>query len=85
MKKAVWLDGLKMLKGSLGFSELSAETTSQLASLKDIRKNTQLLVLEGKAFADVEFDGGSDDEYYDLSELRKVTEGFHYASNARVM
>ncbi|KAF3985054.1 hypothetical protein FT663_05448 [Candidozyma haemuli var. vulneris] len=78
MKKAVWLDGLKMLKGSLGFNELSKETTSQLASLKDIRKNTQLLVLEGKAFANVEFDGESDDEFYDLSELNRASEGFYY-------
>lgn len=79
MKKAVWLDGLKMLKGSLGFNELSAETSSQLASLKDIRKNTQLLVLEGKSFANVEFDNESDDDLYDLAELNRATEGFHYA------
>lgn len=82
-KKAVWLDGLKMLKGLVSAEELSSETMKQLNSLQDIRKTTQLLVLEGDAFdalapgrlVDGEIDN---DEFYDLGELEDISQGFYY-------
>lgn len=78
--KAVWLDGLKMLKGMSEGKHLSAETSLQLTSLQEIRRNTQLLVLEGKKFAAVAPDDeeSDDDDYYDLMELTNVLEGFHF-------
>lgn len=80
--KAVWLDGLKMLKGDIDVKELSAETSKQLKSLQDIRRNTQLLVLEGESFDDAattDPDSEDDeDEYYDLVEMTNILEGFHF-------
>lgn len=78
--KAVWLDGLKMLKGMTDGKHLSSETSKQLQSLQEIRRNTQLLVLEEKQFENaVRENGDSDDEdYYDLDELSAVLEGFHF-------
>lgn len=82
--KAVWLDGLKMLKGVTNPGELSEETSQQLHSLQEIRRNAQFLVLEGEQFDRVApgvtgTDSDSDDEYYDLLELVDILEGFHYA------
>lgn len=78
--KAVWLDGLKMLKGLADGKHLSAETSLQLTSLQEIRRNTQLLVLEGKQFTSVAPDSedSDDEDYYDLVELTNVLEGFHF-------
>lgn len=78
--KAVWLDGLKMLKGLTDGKYLSSETSLQLTSLQEIRRNTQLLVLEGKQFTQVapEDEESDEDEFYDLMELSNVTEGFHF-------
>lgn len=78
--KAVWLDGLKMLQGMSEGKHLSAETSLQLTSLQEIRRNTQLLVLEGKKFAAVAPDDeeSDEDDYYDLLELTNVLEGFHF-------
>lgn len=81
-KKAVWLDGLKMLQGQTDQKELSTETTHQLKSLKEIRKNTQLLVLEGKEYADVapsSNEADSDgDEFYDIYELSNILNNFYF-------
>lgn len=81
-KKAVWLDGLKMLKGLVDEKDLSSETTQQLSSLQEIRKNTQLLVLESGDFDEVapqnEIDSDDSEEYYDIFELTNVSEGFHF-------
>lgn len=49
--KAVWLDGLRMLKGWTKDENLSAETTQHIRPLQELRKNTQLLILEGGDFA----------------------------------
>lgn len=81
VNKAVWLDGLKMLKGMIDEGHLSDETTAQLHALVEIRRNTQLLVLESDAFDKLaakaeEF--SDDDDYYDLVELSNVLEGFHF-------
>ncbi|GEQ67178.1 hypothetical protein JCM33374_g841 [Metschnikowia sp. JCM 33374] len=80
--KAVWLDGLKMLKGLVDEKVLSNETTEQLASLQDIRKNTQLLVLEGGNFDAVapknEVESDDSEDYYDIFELTNICEGFHF-------
>lgn len=78
--KAVWLDGLKMLKGLTDGKHLSTETSLQLTSLQEIRRNTQLLVLEGDQFDKVAPEGeeSDDEEYYDLIELSAVTEDFHF-------
>lgn len=79
--KAVWLDGLKMLKGIINVKELSNETSKQLKSLQEIRRNTQLLVLEGESFdkaAPADVDSDDDDGYYDLVEMSNILEGFHY-------
>lgn len=79
--KAVWLDGLKMLKGLTGEKQISYETSLQIKSLQEIRRNTQLLVLEGKQFAQVAPDEESsedDDDFYDLVEMTNVLEGFHF-------
>lgn len=79
VEKAVWLDGLKMLKGAMGSTELSEETSHQLASLKDIRRSTQLLVLQDPFYEDkAHEDPETDDEYYDFTELTAVGQGFHY-------
>lgn len=48
VNKYVWLDGLKMLKGMIKPGQLSEETTKQIDSLVDIRRNSQLLSLEDK-------------------------------------
>ncbi|OBA16985.1 hypothetical protein METBIDRAFT_33820 [Metschnikowia bicuspidata var. bicuspidata NRRL YB-4993] len=81
-KKAVWLDGLKMLKGLSQEKDLSKETAQQLTSLQEIRKNTQLLVLESKDFEDVapkdEVESDDSEEYYDLDELTSISENFHF-------
>lgn len=79
--KAVWLDGLKMLKGLTGEKQISAETTLQLKSLQEIRRNTQLLVLEGKQFAQVAPDedlSDDEDDFYDLVEMSNILDGFHF-------
>lgn len=80
--KAVWLDGLKMLKGLIDEKELSGETTDQLKALQNIRKNTQLLVLEGPEYDKVapgqEDDDSDSDEYYDIFELTSVLNNFHF-------
>lgn len=79
--KAVWLDGLKMLKGITDSKELSLETSAQIKSLQEIRRNTQLLVLGDKQFIHVTIDSTDDDEdedFYDLTELTAVLNGFHY-------
>ncbi|KAI5965002.1 LMO1, partial [Candida theae] len=62
VNRFVWLDGLKMLKG---IKSLSEETQKQIASLIEIRRNTQSLSLEGAA---VESDD-DDEEFYDYDEL----------------
>lgn len=81
VSKAVWLDGLKMLKGMIDNGQLSTETSAQLSSLVEIRRNTQLLVLEDEAFDSLapQSDEYSDeDDYYDFVELSTVLEGFHF-------
>lgn len=79
--KAVWLDGLKMLKGLTNSKELSSETSAQIKALEEIRRNTQLLVLGDKQFSHVTIDledEDEDDDLYDLAELTAVLSGFHY-------
>ncbi|KAF8005505.1 hypothetical protein HF325_000962 [Metschnikowia pulcherrima] len=81
-KKAVWLDGLKMLKGMADERDLSSETAEQVSSLQSIRKNTQLLVLESNDFDDVAPRPGEDsddsEQFYDIFELTKIADEFHY-------
>ena len=81
--KAIWLDGLKMLKGITDKRELSAETFAQIQSLVEIRKSTQLLALGDSQFGQVVMDSDEDDDddeddYYDLVELATVLSGFHF-------
>lgn len=80
--KAVWLDGLKMLKGLTKDQDLSVETTQHIKSLQELRKNTQLLILESDTFAshapkDTELP--PDPDYYDIEELQDLSKDFHYA------
>lgn len=83
VEKAVWLDGLKMLKGSVSHSELSKETAQQLESLQEIRKNTQMLVLQDSFYDEkAREDPDTDEEFYDFAELTAVSEGFHYAKGS---
>lgn len=79
--KAVWLDGLKMLKGLNDEDHLSAETSQHIKSLQEIRKNTQLLILEGDDFASSAPKGAElsdDSEFYELEELQAVLTDFYY-------
>ncbi|WPK27552.1 hypothetical protein PUMCH_004945 [Australozyma saopauloensis] len=79
--KAVWLDGLKMLKGLTQEEHLSVETTQHIKSLQEIRKNTQLLILESEDFADCAPKNSEvvdDAEFYDLNELEEILRDFHY-------
>lgn len=79
VKKYVWLDGIKILKGFM--NDLSNETLKQINSLFDVRRTTQLLALENKVIAKAslsETEDEADDEYYDLTELLTVSDGFYY-------
>lgn len=79
--KAVWLDGLKMLKGLNDEDHLSSETSQHIKSLQEIRKNTQLLILESDDFASSAPKGADlseDSEFYDLDELHAVLTDFYY-------
>lgn len=80
--KAVWLDGLKMLKGLTKDEDLSVETTEHIKSLQELRKNTQLLILESENFAahaPKNTELPEDPEYYNLEELQNIQNDFHYA------
>lgn len=79
--KAVWLDGLKMLKGLNSEEHLSVETTQHIKSLQEIRKNTQLLILEGEEFASLaprDPEEAEDSEFCDLDELEAILKDFYY-------
>jgi hypothetical protein len=79
VNKFVWLDGLKMLKGMNKPGQISEDTTKQIDSLIEIRSATQLLALEDEKLGDViTSNDDSDDEFYDLAQLSKVTKEFHY-------
>lgn len=78
--KAVWLDGLKMLKSLNGEEHLSSEISQHIKSLQEVRKNVQLLVLESSDFAKLVPTSSqlTDNEFYDLKELQEVAKDFHY-------
>jgi len=79
VNKFVWLDGLKMLKGMNKPGQISEDTAKQIDSLIEIRSATQLLTLEDEKLGGViANDEDSDDEFYDLAQLSKVTKDFHY-------
>lgn len=81
VNKYVWLDGLKLLKGMISLGDLSEDTESQLESLIDIRRNTQLLNLEDdkvESYIREHAMDLEDDEVYDLDELTAVTDNAFY-------
>lgn len=68
VNRFVWLDGLKMLKG---IKSLSEETQKQIASLIEIRRNTQSLSLESNE-AESDDDDDDDDKFYNYDELEAL-------------
>ncbi|KAI5958779.1 LMO1 [Candida margitis] len=69
VNRFVWLDGLKMLKG---IKSLSEETQKQIASLIEIRKNTQSLSLESNEAESDDGDEDDDDKFYNYDELEAL-------------
>ncbi|KAK6202339.1 Lmo1 h [Scheffersomyces amazonensis] len=72
VNKYVWLDGLKLQKGL--FNEVSDDTRLQIQGLLDIRRNTQLLSLEGISAKEEEIDT----DYYNNDELLDIQQDFYY-------
>lgn len=76
--KLVWIDGIKMLKGWLGPDNLSPETVLQMATLKQLRRSTQLLALEAEDINASDRESEDEKEYYDPKVLQDVVQGFCY-------
>ncbi|KAI5959956.1 LMO1 [Candida pseudojiufengensis] len=87
VKRYVWLDGIKMLKGITNISE---ETKIQIDTLVGVRKRTQLLSLENTDIPSDLEEGGEKqeqaeqteeaeiDDVYNFDELNEISKEFVY-------
>ncbi|CAI5760434.1 unnamed protein product [Candida verbasci] len=78
-KKLIIQDGIKMLKKD---NSLSEETTSQINTLIEIRRTTQLIPLENEINIPNKEDDDvdDDDDIYNFDELNRISNDFNYVN-----